>query len=119
MLRRNETHGRGEAHSHGLATEIFCHALKPIKSHTRASRSPAGSRELKLAHDGLERELLTRNRTPRVSDKKTESRTSGCDSAGGDNATGGRRQLRTQAALRVVFATWVAIASINAGDRQS
>jgi hypothetical protein len=34
-------------------------------------------------------------------------------------ATGGCRRLQSQAALAVDFATWVAIASISAGDRQS
>ena len=34
-------------------------------------------------------------------------------------ATGGCVRLRDQAALAVDFATWVAIASISAGDRQS
>ena len=51
--------------------------------------------------------------------RKARSRMAGRGAAGGDNSTGGRGRLCGQAALGLDLATWVAIASIRAGDRQS
>ena len=57
---------------------------------------------------------LTRRRRSAVGSRMRKT-------AGSAGAAGGSLALarRVQAALRVVLATWVAIASISAGDRQS